>query len=184
MPTSVAARWKLCSSRAAASLSRCRAREQRIADCSSILLTRTAFLFHCTTCKDRTGWAAAALLSLLGVPENVVYDDFLRSNDYILPAYQQTIDAFTRAGGDPAIYAGHPWCEVGISEGIFRRDADQIRHDLKGFGNRRDGTKGPSRTLPRQPQAPDPTGLRGSQMIAVDTLVHNFLHRTGIFETA
>ncbi len=27
-------------------------------------------LFHCTTGKDRTGWAAAALLTLLGVPEN------------------------------------------------------------------------------------------------------------------
>jgi protein-tyrosine phosphatase len=60
-------------------------------------------LFHCTTGKDRTGWAAAALLALLGVPEQVIYADFLRSNDYILPAYQQTIDAFTRAGGDPAI---------------------------------------------------------------------------------
>ena len=60
-------------------------------------------LFHCTTGKDRTGWAAAALLSLLGVPESVIFDDFLRSNDYILPAYQGTIDAFTKAGGDPAI---------------------------------------------------------------------------------
>jgi protein-tyrosine phosphatase len=60
-------------------------------------------LFHCTTGKDRTGWAAAALLSLLGVPESVIFDDFLRSNDYILPEYQTTIDAFTSAGGDPAI---------------------------------------------------------------------------------
>jgi len=60
-------------------------------------------LFHCTTGKDRTGWAAAILLSLLGVPEEAILDDYLRSNDYILPAYQKTIDAFTGAGGDPAI---------------------------------------------------------------------------------
>ena len=60
-------------------------------------------LFHCTTGKDRTGWAAATLLSLLGVPEEVILDDYLRSNDYILPAYQKTIDAFIKAGGDPAI---------------------------------------------------------------------------------
>ncbi len=60
-------------------------------------------LFHCTGGKDRTGWAAAALLSLLGVPEDVIMDDFLRSNDYILPAHQKMMDAFVRAGGDPAI---------------------------------------------------------------------------------
>jgi protein-tyrosine phosphatase len=60
-------------------------------------------LFHCTGGKDRTGWATAALLSLLGVPDDVIGDDFLRSNDYILPAHQKMIDAFTRAGGDPAI---------------------------------------------------------------------------------
>ena len=43
------------------------------------------------------------MLSLLGVPENVIFDDFLRSNDYILPAYQGTIDAFTKAGGDRTV---------------------------------------------------------------------------------
>jgi protein-tyrosine phosphatase len=45
-------------------------------------------LYHCTTGKDRTGWASAALLTLLGVPEDKVYEDFLRSNEYILPAYK------------------------------------------------------------------------------------------------
>lgn len=60
-------------------------------------------LFHCTTGKDRTGWAAAALLTLLGVPKDKVVEDYLRSNDYILPAYQKVIDAFVAAGGDPAI---------------------------------------------------------------------------------
>jgi protein-tyrosine phosphatase len=43
------------------------------------------------------------LLSLLGVPEDVIMEDYLRSNDYILPAYRKMIDDFTRAGGDPAI---------------------------------------------------------------------------------
>ena len=65
--------------------------------------TQLPALFHCTTGKDRTGWAAAALLTLLGVPEDVVMDDYLRSNDYIIPAYQHAIDAFVEAGGDPGI---------------------------------------------------------------------------------
>jgi len=60
-------------------------------------------LFHCTTGKDRTGWAAAALLTLLGVPKEKVVEDYLRSNDYILPAYKKAIDAFVAGGGDPAI---------------------------------------------------------------------------------
>ena len=60
-------------------------------------------LFHCTTGKDRTGWAAAAFMTLLGVPRETVYEDYLRSNDYILPAYQGAIDAFVQAGGEEEI---------------------------------------------------------------------------------
>lgn len=57
-------------------------------------------VFHCTTGKDRTGWAAAALLTLLGVPKETVMADFMRSNDYTLPQFQHAIDSFTAAGGD------------------------------------------------------------------------------------
>jgi len=60
-------------------------------------------LFHCTTGKDRSAWAAAALLTLLGVPEEQVHEDYLRSNEYILPAYKQSIDGFVAEGGDPSI---------------------------------------------------------------------------------
>ncbi|MEV7420897.1 tyrosine-protein phosphatase [Streptomyces sp. NPDC089919] len=42
----------------------------------------TAVLFHCTAGKDRTGWAAAALLTALGVPRETVTADYLASNDY------------------------------------------------------------------------------------------------------
>ena len=60
-------------------------------------------LFHCTTGKDRTGWAAAALLTLLDVPKETVMKDYLRSNDYILPLYKKVIDAFVDGGGEPSI---------------------------------------------------------------------------------
>jgi protein-tyrosine phosphatase len=60
-------------------------------------------VFHCTTGKDRTGWAAAALLTLLGVPRETVNADYLRSNDYILTAYAPVIDGFVAAGGDAEI---------------------------------------------------------------------------------
>jgi protein-tyrosine phosphatase len=60
-------------------------------------------LFHCTTGKDRTGWAAAAILSLLEVPKDQIYEDYLRSNEYILPFYQNVIEDFVAAGGEESI---------------------------------------------------------------------------------
>lgn len=60
--------------------------------------TNLPALYHCTTGKDRTGWTSAALLTLLGVPDDVVMQDYLRSNDYILPEYQATIDKFVGIG--------------------------------------------------------------------------------------
>jgi len=60
-------------------------------------------LFHCTTGKDRTGWAAAAFLTLLDVPKETVMKDYLRSNDYILPLYKEVIDGFVDGGGEASI---------------------------------------------------------------------------------
>ncbi|WP_324195366.1 tyrosine-protein phosphatase [Nocardia abscessus] len=41
-----------------------------------------AVLFHCTAGKDRTGWTAAVLLTLLGVDRATVTEDYLLSNRY------------------------------------------------------------------------------------------------------
>ncbi|MFI0747489.1 tyrosine-protein phosphatase [Streptomyces sp. NPDC021224] len=41
-----------------------------------------ATVLHCTAGKDRTGWADAVLLTLLGVPRATVEADFLASNAY------------------------------------------------------------------------------------------------------
>ncbi|MBW8481119.1 tyrosine-protein phosphatase [Actinomadura sp. PM05-2] len=41
-----------------------------------------ASVFHCTAGKDRTGWGAAVLLTLLGVDRATVTADFLASNTY------------------------------------------------------------------------------------------------------
>ena len=57
-------------------------------------------LFHCTTGKDRTGWSAAALLTIIGVPYEEVLEDYLLSNDYILPMYADLIEDFVDAGGE------------------------------------------------------------------------------------
>jgi protein-tyrosine phosphatase len=80
-------------------------------------------LYHCTTGKDRTGWASAALLTLLGVPEDKVYEDYLRSNEYILPAYKTFIDRFVAAGGDPSI----PQALLGSKAEYLQASFDQVK---------------------------------------------------------
>lgn len=60
-------------------------------------------LFHCTAGKDRTGWAAAALLSLLGVDDDVVTADYLLSSDPVVASFRPLIEQFAAAGGDPEL---------------------------------------------------------------------------------
>jgi protein-tyrosine phosphatase len=51
-------------------------------------------LFHCTADKDRTGFAAALTLHLLGVPKADILKDYLLSNLYYLPSYRGEIENF------------------------------------------------------------------------------------------
>ncbi|MEO9326569.1 tyrosine-protein phosphatase [Gordonia aurantiaca] len=63
----------------------------------------TPVLFHCTTGKDRTGWAAAAFLTLVGVGRDDVYRDYLLTNERLVPALKPIFDGFAAAGGDPEL---------------------------------------------------------------------------------
>jgi protein-tyrosine phosphatase len=63
----------------------------------------TPALVHCTTGKDRTGWAAAALLLFLGVPEESVMEEYLLSGPQLVPVVQPLLDAFAARGGDPEL---------------------------------------------------------------------------------
>ena len=48
------------------------------------ILTRDgAVLYHCTAGKDRTGTFSAMLLTMLGVPRDVVMQDYLLSNQFV-----------------------------------------------------------------------------------------------------
>lgn len=80
-------------------------------------------LFHCTTGKDRTGWAAAALLTLLDVPKEAIIKDYLRSNDYILPLYKEVIDGFVDGGGVPTI----PQAIFGVKTEYLEASFDEMQ---------------------------------------------------------
>lgn len=57
-------------------------------------------LFHCTTGKDRTGWAAASTLLFLGVDEADVFRDYMLTNEQLLPALKPYFERFESIGGD------------------------------------------------------------------------------------
>ncbi len=48
-------------------------------------------LFHCTAGKDRTGFAAAITLRMLGVPHQVVMEDYLLTNKYFYTAQRRNL---------------------------------------------------------------------------------------------
>ncbi len=48
-------------------------------------------MFHCTAGKDRTGFAAAILLRILGVPQETVMQDYMLSRSYALEARSRDV---------------------------------------------------------------------------------------------
>jgi protein-tyrosine phosphatase len=88
-------------------------------------------LFHCTTGKDRTGWGAAALLTLLDVPKETVMKDYLRSNDYILPLYKEVIDGYVAGGGIPSI----PQAIFGVKEEYLKASFDEMETNYGAIEN-------------------------------------------------
>jgi len=52
---------------------------------------RLPLLFHCTAGKDRTGWMAAIVLTVLGLPRDEIMADYLRSNEYHRVGYEKLL---------------------------------------------------------------------------------------------
>ena len=65
-----------------------------------VLLRPDAFptLIHCTSGKDRTGFATATVLLVLGVPRETIIEDFLLTNHY-----RRDLTFLVGKDGDPAV---------------------------------------------------------------------------------
>lgn len=84
-------------------------------------------LVHCATGKDRTGWAVAALLLLLDVPEDTVLAEFLESNA-MESLFAAEIEEFRARGGDPKLF--RPF--VGVTEAYLATSIDAMRRRYGG----------------------------------------------------
>lgn len=83
-------------------------------------------LFHCTTGKDRTGWAAAALLTLLGVADDLVMHEYLLTNEELLPAEKPVLDHFRALGGDPHVLLS----VVAVAPEYLEAALDEMRREF------------------------------------------------------
>ncbi|WP_027500231.1 tyrosine-protein phosphatase [Rhodococcus sp. UNC363MFTsu5.1] len=88
----------------------------------------TPALIHCTTGKDRTGWASASLLMFLGVSEEDAFADYLLTNEQLLPAFEPVFDKFRAAGGNPDILLPI----LGVRRAYLEAAIEQVR---SGFGD-------------------------------------------------
>ncbi|MDJ0394862.1 tyrosine-protein phosphatase [Rhodococcus sp. G-MC3] len=65
-------------------------------------------VFHCTAGKDRTGWASALLLSIAGVPQDTIFDDYLLTNEYTSSSMKHTYDQIVASRGEAVAQIYHP----------------------------------------------------------------------------
>lgn len=77
-------------------------------------------LLHCTGGRDRTGWAASTILTMLGVPKATVMQDYLLSNDNLRQKNEemltQTAAFIDRSLVQPLLEASTDYLHAGFAE--------------------------------------------------------------------
>ncbi|WP_305094950.1 tyrosine-protein phosphatase [Prescottella sp. R16] len=90
-------------------------------------------LFHCTAGKDRTGWAAALLQTIAGVPRDTVMADYLLTNEYTAASMETTLQGLaTRYGQERAdIFAPM----IGVDASYLQASFDEVETEYGTIDN-------------------------------------------------
>ncbi|NYD88366.1 tyrosine-protein phosphatase [Sphingomonas melonis] len=101
---------------------------------AELLAGHAPLAFNCSAGKDRTGVAAALLLTALGVPRQTVIDDYLLTNRYLDPA---------KLFASPA-QADSPWAHLppGVMAALAAADRRYIEAALAVLDRHPDGATG------------------------------------------
>jgi protein-tyrosine phosphatase len=82
-------------------------RMARLSFAQALRLVATAeelpLLFHCAAGKDRTGWLAAVVLSVLDVDQDAILADYLRTNDHNESTVQFVVSLLDGKVNDPQV---------------------------------------------------------------------------------
>lgn len=84
-----------------------------------------AQLFHSNAGKDRAGWVAALLLSIANVPLDVIMQDYLLSNTYLIQSINAQLDTLREQDGDAVATIETPLLEV--QESYLQAGFDQVQ---------------------------------------------------------
>ncbi|RZL77646.1 MAG: tyrosine-protein phosphatase [Rhodococcus sp. (in: high G+C Gram-positive bacteria)] len=97
-------------------------------------------VFHCTAGKDRTGWASALLLSIAGVSQDTIFDDYLLTNDYTAASMKVTYDQIAASRGEavariyqPLLGVDRSYLEAGLGR-LTERYGTVDRYLTEGLG--------------------------------------------------
>jgi protein-tyrosine phosphatase len=93
-------------------------------------------VYHCSAGKDRTGWASAVLLTLLGVPRETVMADYLASNGYLTDknaAMFQKLPPKTAAVMEPLMTVRRAYLDSAFDE-VDRRYGSFDRYAAEALG--------------------------------------------------
>lgn len=90
-----------------------------------LLADESSLVFHCTAGKDRTGFAAAMLLELLGVDRPTIMQDYLLTNDFYKPVAKPTTQL-------PAEVLSVLWR---VTPGFLQASYDEIDNDFGGVAH-------------------------------------------------
>ena len=80
-------------------------------------------IFHCTAGKDRTGFAAALILSLFGVSRRHIFEDYMLSNEQYKPTDKVTKEV-NQIGVKELLKVDESWLDAGLQE--FQRQTGDI----------------------------------------------------------
>ncbi|WP_433593134.1 tyrosine-protein phosphatase [Nocardia sp. CA-145437] len=84
-------------------------------------------VFHCTAGKDRTGWTSYLLLSLAGVDQQTIMNDYLLTNEYSAKSIAATLAQITAAKGAAAAAIYQPL--LGVEASFLQAGVDQLVAD-------------------------------------------------------
>ena len=82
-------------------------------------------LYHCSAGKDRAGWISVMLQTLLGVPSNVIMQDYLLTNTYSATSIAATYNALKAGYGQAYADAYLPL--LGVQESFLNASFEQIK---------------------------------------------------------
>lgn len=123
-----------------------------------------AALFHCTAGKDRTGWTAAVLVSIAGVDDATIMENYLATNDYTSARVAATLAAMPASMAEvyaPLLGVEASYLQAGLDE-VTAEYGSMDNYLKQGLGLTQETLYVLRGKMVRYAMLPGQTGLQGN----------------------